>query len=80
MYAIHFRLDIGPRVHQVGRHVVDGLLPAPAEHVKAGIDDQPRGAQRLLAEVAASDRPLTNRGPSRRRRARRRAPTLPQIR
>ena len=54
---------------------VDGLLPAPAERVQAGVDDEPAGAHRVGGEHPHPvDRPSC-RGPSRRRAARCRGPS-----
>ena len=49
-------IDLGRRVRRrlgrVRHQVVDRPLPRPAEHVHAGVDDEPRGAQRFVREQA----------------------------
>ena len=48
------------QVHRrVGDHVVDGLLPAPAERVHPGVDDQPARAHRVGGQHA---HPVERRG------------------
>ena len=50
--AVDLDLDVGGRHGRVVAAVADGLLAAPAQHVHAGVDDQPGRPHRVGAEHA----------------------------
>ena len=60
---------------RVGHHEVDRLLPAPAEGVEAGVDDEPAGPQGVGAVHPHPVDRARSRAPSRRRAARCRGPS-----